>query len=73
MKLQSPAESEKPIRPSPGRFTSDNLSSDKLSSDKLDALIQDYGSELRNRAMAPVTPYSYQAPVESGMLFSLAA
>ena len=44
-----------------------------MSSERIDALIQQYGSELRSKAVAPVTPYSFSAPVESGMLFSLAA
>ncbi|MEI6873591.1 MAG: hypothetical protein WCL50_00515 [Spirochaetota bacterium] len=44
-----------------------------LSSERIDALIQQYGSELRSSAVAPVTPYSFRAPVESGMLFNLAA
>lgn len=44
-----------------------------LSSERIDALINEYGSELRSRAAAPVTPYSFRSPVESGMLFSLAA
>lgn len=44
-----------------------------MSSERIDALIQQYGSELRSSAVAPVTPYSFKAPVESGMLFSLAA
>lgn len=44
-----------------------------LSSERIDALIQQYGSELRSSAVAPVTPYSFKAPVESGMLFNLAA
>ena len=44
-----------------------------LTSERIDALIDEYGSELRSRAVAPVTPYSFRAPVENGMLFSLAA
>ena len=44
-----------------------------LSSERIDALIQQYGSELRSSAMAPTTPYSFRAPIESGMLFNLAA
>jgi hypothetical protein len=46
---------------------------DGMSSERIDALIDQYGAELRSRAVAPVTAYSFQAPVESGMLFSLAA
>ena len=44
-----------------------------MSSQRIDALIQQYGSELRSKIVAPVTAYSFAAPVESGMLFSLAA
>lgn len=44
-----------------------------MSAERIDALIQQYGSELRSKAVAPPAPYSYSAPVESGMLFSLAA
>lgn len=45
-----------------------------LSSERIDALIQQYGSELRSKALAPapLAPYA-AAPLESGMLFSLAA
>ena len=44
-----------------------------MSSQRIDALIQQYGSELRSKVVAPVRAYSFPAPVESGMLFSLAA
>ncbi len=44
-----------------------------MSSERIDALIDQYGAELRSRAVATPTAYSFQAPVESGMLFSLAA
>lgn len=44
-----------------------------MTSERIDALIQQYGSELRSAAVAPTAPYSFSAPVESGMLFSLAA
>jgi hypothetical protein len=46
---------------------------DDLSSKRIDALIDQYSSELRSRALAPALPYVAPAPVESGMLFSLAA
>jgi len=44
-----------------------------MSDEHIDALIQQYGSELRSKALAPTVAYSFPAPVESGMLFSLAA
>ncbi|HUX36301.1 MAG TPA: hypothetical protein VMV44_00245 [Rectinemataceae bacterium] len=44
-----------------------------MSSERIDALIQQYGSELRSKAVATSVPYSHLVPVESGMLFSLAA
>jgi hypothetical protein len=58
MKSQPLAASEKP---------------DNLSSERIDALIDQYGSELRSRAVAPIQPYAASPSITSGMLFSLAA
>jgi len=44
-----------------------------LSSERIDALIEEYGAELRSRALAPVQPYASVPSVASGMLFNLAA
>ena len=44
-----------------------------LSNERLDAPIQQYGSELRSSAAAPVPPYAFTAPGESGIPSNLAS
>lgn len=41
--------------------------------ERIDALIQQYGAELRSAAASPIPAYAASAPIEAGMLFSLAA